>query len=415
MINKSRIGYACTPISLPYRTSRSIILKNFNQKNFGECVKNNLKDLMNILNWNKDNGIYMFRISSDIIPFGSHPINNIKWWESFHNEFIECGEFISNNNMRVSMHPGQYTVLNSPSEDVAQKSILDLEYHCRLMDAMGLEYSNKIILHVGGVYGNKLNALDRFKLNFKKLSPSMKRRLVIENDDKSYTIEEVLRLCNELGVPAVFDNLHHILNPCDLEWEEILNRTKNTWKNGDGPVKFHYSNQDSIKKGGAHSKSVITKDFVDFMESIKNLNADVMLEVKDKEISAIKCLCALDSDLPVSKRTEQWAKYKYSLMERNYSYYEKCSSMINSKLPMLNIYAYIDECLAEPFSEGNFVNAAQHVYGYVNEKATQKEKDNFNELLKNPSESKDKIKEFLQKLCKKYNAEYINNSYYFIY
>lgn len=415
MAEKNKVGYACTPISIPYKTSRSFILKNFNEDIFNECVGNNLKDLMGILQWNSQNGIHMFRISSDIIPFASHSINNIKWWRTFKEELVECGKFIKANDIRVSMHPGQYTVLNSLREEVVQKSIADLEYHCRLLDTMEVDYINKIVLHVGGVYGDKLSAMEIFKSNFGKLSDSLKKRLVIENDDKSYTIEEVLGICGALGIPAVFDNLHHKLNPCPLEWEEIISRVKSTWKTGDGPIKLHYSDQDMEKKGGAHSKSVITKNFLSYMDSIKNLDADVMLEVKDKEISAIKCVCALKEDLKISIRTEQWAKYKYCVMEKDYSFYKKCSTLINSKTPMREVYIYIDECLNSSFNEGGFTNAAQHVYGYVKDKVTLKEKEAFMELLKSADENRIKIKSLLQKLCKKYKVEYVNESYYFIY
>lgn len=414
MLN-NRIGYACTPISVPYKTSRSFMLKNYNKDLFNECARENIKDLLNILRWNKENEIYMFRISSDIIPFGSHSINELKWWDTHREALRECGIFIKENNIRVSMHPGQYTVLNSPNEEVVKKSIADLEYHCRFLDSMEVDYSNKIVLHVGGVYGDKHSAIERFKHNFYRLSDSMKKRLIVENDDKSYTIEDVLDICNELSIPAVFDNLHHKLNSCSLEIEDVLNAVKSTWKAEDGRVKLHYSDQDMDKKGGAHSKFVITKNFLSYMESIKNLNADVMLEVKDKEISAIKCTYALKEDLAISERTKQWAKYKYSLMEKNYSYYKKCSSLVNSKVHMKEVYMYIDQCLQESFDEGNFINTAEYVYGYIKDKVTIKEKGNYNELLKNPTENKDKIKSLLQKLCKKYKAEYINNSYYFIY
>lgn len=414
MVGKNRIGYACTPISIPYKTSRSFILKNFSEENFNKCVTGNIKDLMSILQWNLKNDIRLFRISSDIIPFGSHPINNIKWWRTFKEELLECGNFIKANDIRVSMHPGQYTVLNSLREEVVKNSIADLEYHCRFLDAMEVDYRCKIVLHVGGVYGNKLSAIQMFKSNFDRLSNSLKKRLVIENDDKSYTIEEVLGICRELGIPAIFDNLHHKLNPCSLEWEEIINGVKGTWKPEDGPVKLHYSDQDIEKRGGAHSKSVITKNFLSYMESIKDLDTDVMLEVKDKEISAIKCISSLKEDLEISIRTGQWAKYKYSVMERNYSYYKKCSSLINSNVPMREIYIFIDECLNNSFNEGSFINAAQHVYGYLKDKVTVKEKESFSELLKSPNENNVRIKKLLQKLCKKYKVDYINNSYFFI-
>jgi UV DNA damage endonuclease len=414
LITNGRIGYACTPISIPYRTSRSFLLKNFNEEVFKECVMDNLNDLMNILRWNVDNNIYLFRISSDIIPFGSHSVNKIDWWEIFREELSKIGVFIRGNKIRISMHPGQYTVLNSPKKEVLQKSFADLEYHCKFLDALDVDYTNKLVLHVGGVYENKGFAIKRFVENFQRLSPSAQRRLVIENDDKNYTIEDILEICNLLKIPAVFDNLHHKLNPCGLKWKDIISCVKDTWKEEDGRVKFHYSDQDLVKKGGAHAKSIVTENFLNYMENIKGVDADVMLEVKDKEISAIKCICALDEVLPVSKRTDQWAKYKYSIMEKNYSFYKKCSNLINSKIPISKVYIYMDECLSMPFQEGSFVNTAHHVYGYVNDKATEKEKESFNNLLRRPVENRDKIKSHLKKLCKKYDVKYMNKSYYFI-
>lgn len=370
---------------------------------------------MSILRWNLEREIYMFRISSDIIPFASHIINKLQWWNIFEKELLECGEFIRKNGIRVSMHPGQYTVLNSPNEDVVKNSIEELEYHCRFLDSLSVDYTNKIILHVGGVYGDKLCAMNRFKNNFYRLSNSMQKRLVIENDDKSYTIEDILSICEDINIPAVFDNLHHKLNPCLLLLDEIIDRVKNTWMAEDGPIKFHYSDQDNEKKGGAHSKFVIINNFLEFMDSIKNINADVMLEVKDKEISALKCIYSLKEDLKLSNRTDQWAKYKYSVMEKNYSFYKKCSSLVNSEVPLCHVYTYIEHCLSLPFDEENFINTVQHVYGYLKDKATLNEKQKFNDLLSDAKMNRDKIKEMLKKLCEKYGIEYINNSYFFIY
>lgn len=414
-MKKNRIGYACTPVSIPYKTSRSFILKNFSESMFNECVKANIDDLNKILRWNVKNDIYMFRISSDIIPFASHAINNIEWWEIFKDDLIACGNFIKENHIRVSMHPGQYTVINSNSEDVVRKSIEDLEYHCRFLDALEVDYTNKIILHVGGVYGDKASAMERFKHNFKRLSISAQNRLALENDDKSYTVKDVLELSGEINIPVVFDNLHHELNPCDIEFEDILFLVKNTWKAKDGSMKLHYSDKDLEKRGGAHSKFVVTENFLNYIDKINAIDADIMLEVKDKEISALKCICALEDNLKKSIRTEQWAKYKYSVMEKGYAYYKNCSRLINSEAKMSDIYIYIDEVLSKPFDAGSFRNTAEHVYGYVKDKTTLKEKELFKTLLADVSKNNIKIKDLLQRLCKKYGSKYINASYYFIY
>jgi len=278
-----------------------------------------------------------------------------------------------------------------------------------------VDYTNKIILHVGGVYGDKATAMERFKENFRRLSPSAQNRLVLENDDKSYTLRDVLEISSELNIPVVFDNLHHELNPCDMEFQQILLSVKSTWKSVDGPVKFHYSDSDSEKRGGAHSKFVVTKNFLDYIDKISAIDADIMLEVKDKEISALKCVFCLQDKLKKSIRTDQWAKYKYSVMEKGYAHYKNCSKLVNSEAKISDIYIYIDEILSKPFEEGSFRNAAEHVYGYVKDKTTEKEKELYKSLLADVAQNNRKIKDLLQRLCRKYDAEYINSSYYFIY
>lgn len=415
MTYHKKIGYACTPLSIPYKTTRSCILKNFSNETFMKCVKENLIDLLHILNWNLENDILMFRISSDIIPFGSHPINQLKWWESFKDELRECGQFIKENGIRVSMHPGQYTVLNSPKEEIVEKSVKDLEYHCRFLDSLEVDYTNKIILHVGGIYDDKDLAMQRFIVNFSRLSPSAQKRLVIENDDKSYSIDDVLLICNQLNIPAVFDNLHHKINSCSLTWEEIIDNVNKTWKTEDGPVKFHYSDQDEIKKGGAHSKTVNTKNFIEYMKRIKDIEADVMLEVKDKEISALKCIYSYSDEVSLSIRTDQWAKYKYCVMEKSNSFYEECSRLISSDVPISKFYCYIDECLRLPYDEVNFKTTLEHIYGYLKYCATTKEKDKLEDLIEYEIENTMKIKNEFQKLCKKYKIDSLNQSYYFVY
>lgn len=409
-----RIGYACTPVMLPYRTSRAIVLKNFNEVKFNECTSANLSDLKHILEWNVKNNIYMFRISSDIIPFGSHPVNTLNWQETFKTELKALGNFIIKNNIRVSMHPGQYTILNSINEDVVNNSIADLEYHCNFLDALGVDSSHKLIIHVGGVYGNKPLAISNFISNYAKLSTSIKNRLVLENDDKNYTIEEVLSICNRLNMPAVFDNLHHKLNPCLMGFHDILTEVSKTWSTKDGSVKVHYSDQDYNKKNGSHSKFIDTKNFMSYISLIKDYNMDIMLEVKDKELSALKCI-NLINDKPSSLKYSIWAKYKYSVMEKNYSCYKLCSKLVNSNASLKDIYEAIDKALELPFNEGNFINTAEHVYGYVKTNVNLKEKEKFFKLLSSPLENSVKLKNHLKKLCKKYNSTYINESYYFIY
>ena len=141
-----KIGYACTPLMVPYKTTRKITVSNYSAEKIDLLIKENLEDLYSILQYNKLNGINLFRISSDIIPLGSHDINKFDWQENYRQLLSNIGSYIKSNNLRVSMHPGQYTLLNSPKSEVVKKSISDLIFHCKFLDSLGLPPSHKIIL-----------------------------------------------------------------------------------------------------------------------------------------------------------------------------------------------------------------------------------------------------------------------------
>ena len=144
-----KIGYACLTRGIPYGNIRGTVQKNATEERLVEIINHNLKTLHRIVNYNIENDISMFRISSDIIPFGSSPVNNIPWWDVFKEELAQIGQSISSSGMRVSMHPGQYTVLNSPDGGVVKRAVMDLQYHARFLDAIGGFGSAKIILHIG--------------------------------------------------------------------------------------------------------------------------------------------------------------------------------------------------------------------------------------------------------------------------
>lgn len=409
-----RIGYACIPLGISERTNRGFILKNFNFERFYCAVNENLDDLLKILHYNLDNNIYMFRISSDIIPFGSHVSNNIDWRNLFRDKLDEIGSFIRHNNIRVSMHPGQYTVLNSPNEATAAKSIMEIDYHTNFLDSLSIDSTHKIVLHIGGVYNDKAASIERFITNFQRLSPSSQKRLIIENDERCFTIEDVIGIARRLSIPAVFDNLHHSINPSlNDDWDKILTLVSETWRSHDGNMKLHYSDQSESRKGGAHSDYVNTDNFLNYFSRVKGYTPDIMLEVKDKDISAIKCINALEASTKKSTIYNEWSKYKYVVMEKDYSLYKKCSSIINSSESIVELYKTIDYALGLPFSEKNFINTAEHVWGYFKKEASEKEKQNFFKCINDGEFTKAKL--LLKKLSSKYNREYILESYYFIY
>jgi UV DNA damage endonuclease len=294
-----RIGYACINTQLQ-STNRTCRLANATPERIIDLSRLNLSALAEILRWNQRYNVSLFRLSSDMIPFGSHPVNETRWWEVLAPELNHAADLIHRYEMRVSMHPGQFTVLNSPRQEVVEASMRELEYHAHLLDALGTDPSHRLILHLGGVYGDKAASMRRFVANFKRLrqrgplGQSAAQRIVLENDEKNYTTADALALSNEIGSPVVFDVFHHKWNPSleTLSLGEILSNCAATWSPADGPPKIHYSDQWIGKQPGSHSQSVDIAAFGQFYSDIllpftNNRHLDVMLEVKDKEQSVL--------------------------------------------------------------------------------------------------------------------------------
>ncbi|MDD2377452.1 MAG: UV DNA damage repair endonuclease UvsE [Bacilli bacterium] len=286
------IGYACLTIGDKSIKYKSCKLKNATEKRIATIIEHNLNSLEKAIEYNHINNIKLFRISSDIIPFGSKEVISKSFEKDFKKKFKEIGNKIKKYNIRVSMHPGQYTVLNSINNDVVKNSIADLEYHTKVLEALGTNTSSKIVLHIGGVYGDKKESINRFIQNYKKLDKRIKKRIVIENDDKSYDINDVLNISKKINCPVVFDVLHNKINCYDESKDNLywIILCLKTWKKKDGIPKIHYSEQDENKKIGSHSLTINTEEFMNFYYQVKHLKLDIMLEVKDKDISAIKCI-----------------------------------------------------------------------------------------------------------------------------
>ena len=411
-----KIGYACIPITTKARTSRRLILKDYSEEKLKIIIEDNLNDLKEILIHNIKNNIYMFRISSDIIPLGSHEINTFRWDLWFAEKLREIGRFAKENNIRLSMHPGQYTIINSLKEDIVDKSIKDLEYHCRFLDSLNIDFTNKIILHIGGVYGDKISAKERFTSNFQRLSPSLKKRLVIENDEKNFSIDDVLEISHVINIPVIYDNFHNICyGDNNYSIKEIYKRVITTWKIEDGSMKVHYSQQAQGKKRGSHSKTIFADEFSNYYREAKEFDPDIMLEVKDKDVSAIKCIALQkefqDNFQSISKLYTEWARYKYLVMEHGYDYYKKCSSLVKNNCTFLEFYTLVDEALSVPLKWSSQKNTFEHVWGYVNKEASSSEKNHFKKIM--DEENSVKIKGYIEKLVFRYNSEYIMQSYFF--
>ncbi len=417
-----RIGYACKALGVPQTAQKSCIVKNATDELLIRITEHNLDVLENMIDYNIENNIKLFRISSGVIPFGSSSVNSTPWQDIFKERLLQIGNKINSSGMRVSMHPGQYTVLNSPSDFTVKNAAADLDYHADVLNSLNVDDKNKIILHIGGIYGDKKQAVLRFYEQYKRLTESIRKRLVIENDDRNYTIEDVLEIGEKLNIPVVFDTLHNKINPSnkftkDLKWIEECAKT---WQYKDGPQKIHYSQQDYSKKAGAHSNTISIVEFMKFYENIINRDLDIMLEVKDKNLSAVKCINCINKSDTNSEFEKEWGKYKFAVLEKSPEIFKEISDMFKSKenINPIEFYKFIESALAKNNTSKNSMNAAKCIWKYYFNSVPEYEETIFNKKIneyKNGNLSLTAVKNFLYRLSIKYKEDIILNSYYFIF
>jgi UV DNA damage endonuclease len=281
------LGYACINITLAHKggtTNKGMVRKTYDAKGIqyaSQLALQNVQALYQILQWNVEQGISLFRITSELFPWASE--YKLEAMPNFR-EIRAVLEAAGKLPVRVSTHPGPFNKLAGTGATL-QNTIKDLEIHSQLFDLMGLEPShwNKINIHVGGAYGDKHETLKRFAQNFKLLSVNLQKRLTVENDDKKglFTVGELLPLHDAVGIPIVFDYFHHRLHPGLLSEEEAFLAAYNTW---DVRPVFHYSssrkeNEDPTAKREAHS------DWVHEEINTYGKDVDIVLETKMKELS----------------------------------------------------------------------------------------------------------------------------------
>jgi UV DNA damage endonuclease len=283
-----RLGYACVNTRLP-SSARTLRLANATPERLRELIASNLDALEAILRWNAEHGIQVFRLTSNLVPFGSHPVNTLAWWDDFAERLAEIGAFAAAAGARLTTHPGQYTVLSSARPAVVEAAIAELEYHDRLLTALGLDASHKTVLHVGP--GSGPDVPGRFAAGAERLSSGARARLVVENDER-WPLVSVLELGERLALPVVFDVFHHELAPSllDLGTRELVLRAGETWREKDGRQEVHFSTQAAGKRPGAHADTVDLDAFAAFAEEVGDLPLDCVLEVKDKEQSVLRAL-----------------------------------------------------------------------------------------------------------------------------
>ena len=296
------LGYACINMglsSLPkserVTTNRSMIRRTFEAKGpsyASELALQNCLDLERIIQWNQDHDIKFYRMSSDILPWHSeYELEELPDFRAIASSLKNAGSLAKLYGQRITTHPGPFNKLTSPREHVVANTIVDLENHGRIFDLMGLPRSPyaKINIHVGAHYNDKQMAIGNFCRNFERLSDSVRSRLTVENDDKAslYSTKELHdEVYSRIGIPIVFDYHHHKFCSGGQDEEEALLTACMTW--GDVRPVVHYSQSRSVEQNNPKIRDNAHSDSYWTPINLYNLDLDVMLECKHKELGLFK-------------------------------------------------------------------------------------------------------------------------------
>jgi UV DNA damage endonuclease len=276
-----------------FRKTTAAYLSRFPQQEqrarLAEICAHNAQSLMAALEFCRDHHIGSFRINSQILPLKTHPdlgydVEALPGGNRIIRMFKACGEFSRRQNIRTTFHPDQFIVLSSPNPDVVRRSVADLEYQAQVAQWVNGDVIN---IHGGGVYGDKPAALDRLRKTVETLSEPVRNRLTFENDDRSYTPEDLLPVCKDLNIPLVYDVHHHRCLTDSLSVEKATDLSAGTWNRE--PL-FHIS---SPKQGWAGSDPKKHHDYIDIHDlpdRWRSMKITVEVEAKAKELAVIKLI-----------------------------------------------------------------------------------------------------------------------------
>ena len=283
---KIRLGYACISATLDNITPStnytytSYLKEDDNIIKLDNIILSNLEALENLIDYNIKNNIHFFRLSSKLIPLATIKEIDFDYLEKYKNIYTRISNKINENNMRIDFHPDQFTVLNSTRKEVIDNTIEILKYHYNLLDILNIN-PKILVIHIGSSVLGKVNSIKRFINQFNKLPDYLKQSIVIENDDKIYTIEDCMNINNILKIPVVLDYHHHICNSSNINFSDVFS----TWKNTNPKVHFSTPKSKLKKEFRSHNDYINSDDFILFLEKIKDFNfdIDIMIEAKKKD------------------------------------------------------------------------------------------------------------------------------------
>lgn len=296
--SKIRLGLCCQFLEEPIKFRNTTVKANSQMERtaalekLARLCRENALALQSSLKFCASHGIGCFRINSQILPLKTHPecgyeMSDLPEGAEIVKLFQECGSFAREQNIRTCFHPDQFVVLNSPRPDVVTRSIEELEYQSEVAEWVNADVVN---IHGGGGYGDKPAALKRFAKNLKRLSRRVRSRLTVENDDKTYTPSDLLPLCQETGIPLVYDAHHHRCLPDDLSIEAATEQALQTWNRE--PL-FHISSPLEGWQGPRPNRHHDFIDSQDFPHCWESLELTVEVEAKAKEQAVLKLMQSL--------------------------------------------------------------------------------------------------------------------------
>ncbi|MFJ5770903.1 UV DNA damage repair endonuclease UvsE [Psychrobacillus sp. NPDC093180] len=316
---KIRFGYVANALGLwdasPSKTLTftrySTLPKNERIEKLKSITAQNLQHTKRILYYNIAHEIELYRLSSSLVPLATHPEVCWDFLTPFKKEWDELGSIIRQFKLRVSFHPNQFTLFTSPKEEVTINAVKDMEYHYKMLQAMNALDTGLINIHIGGAYGDKNNAINRFHQNLTKLPKEIKKHMTLENDDKTYDVKETLITCEKENIPMILDYHHHMANTGENELPLYLQRIYNTWNNFNMVPKVHISSPKSDQAYRSHADFVSLDFILPFLKLAKELNQDfdIMIEAKQKNLAMQKLveeIAALRGVKRITSSSVEW-------------------------------------------------------------------------------------------------------------
>ncbi|MFZ7946061.1 UV DNA damage repair endonuclease UvsE [Neobacillus sp. 19] len=294
---KIRFGYVANALGLwdasPSKALTfarySALPKHERMEKLKEVTAQNLLHTKRILYYNFAHEIKLYRFSSSLVPLATHPEVMWDFVTPFKNEWEELGQLVNQFQLRPSFHPNQFTLFTSPRTEVTVNAVKDMKYHFRMLEAMKVQDRGIINIHIGGAYGDKQTSIKRFHQNIKKLPSDIKKQMTLENDDKTYDVEETLVTCEKEKIPMILDYHHYMANKGEVDLSLFLPRIFSTWNT---TPKVHISSPKSDQAYRSHADYVSIDFILPFLKMAKGFNQDfdIMIEAKQKNLAMLQLI-----------------------------------------------------------------------------------------------------------------------------